>query len=451
MSRAPGQQSAIPTAKTGQDRSLKVSVLHGVAWTALGFVGAQLMRLGSNLLMTRLLAPEHFGLMAIVLVVLVGLAMFSDIGLGPAIVRSRRYQDEDLLNTGWTLQIIRGAVMFTACCAAAVPLARFYGEPMLGSLLPVAGLSLLISGTAPMQVYTLQRDLALGRLVRIDLLSQAVSLLVMLVAAWFFRSIWVLVLGAVVGATTKTAGQWLALPVHRHRLALRRREVGELARFGGWVFASTVLTFAANSAGTLLLGKFAPLEKLGLFAIAATLAKAAELFYEQLSSRVLYPLYAGMPDGALSSHRPRILKLRLAIVAAFVPTMCAVAYFAEPVVHTLFDARYHDAAWMFQAALVGLVPSMICNTLPYLMARGSFAVSAAFQAARLLGCVSLLALGHRLGGVDGAILGLASVPSLLYLLDHWIQRRHGLADFRLDAAALSLWALTLGAIWHARG
>ena len=443
--------SRLQSASESPGRSLKSSALQGVAWTTVGFVGAQAMRLGSNLLMTRLLAPEHFGLMAIVLVVLVGMAMFSDIGLGPAIVRSRRYQDEGLLNTGWTLQLLRGLVMFTACCAAAVPVARIYGEPSLAALLPVAGLSLAIAAAAPMQVYTLQRELALGRLVRIDLVAQAVGLLVMLGAACFFRSIWVLVLGAVMGALAKTAGQWLALPVHRHRLALRRRDVGELVRFGGWVFLSTVLTFAANSAGTLLLGKFAPLDKLGLFAIAATLAKAAELFYEQLSSRVLYPLYAGLPDGDRSSHRPRILKLRLAIVTTFVPAMCAVAYWAELIVHTLFDTRYHAAAWMFQAALIGLVPSMICSTLPYLMARDSFAVSAAFQAARLVGCLALMFIGHRLGGVDGAILGLAFVPSLLYLLDHAIQRKHGLADFRLDAAALSIWALTLVGIWHARG
>lgn len=432
-------------------RSLKSSVVRGAAWTTVGFAGAQAMRLGSNLLMTRLLAPEHFGLMAIVLVVLVGMGMFSDIGLGPAIVRSRRYQDEALLNTGWTLQLLRGLVMFTACCIVAVPVARIYGEPSLATLLPVAALSMLITAAGPMQVYTLQRDLALGRLVRVDLAAQAVALLIMLSAGWYFRSIWVLVLGAVAGALAKTAGQWLALPGHRHRLALRRREVGELVRFGGWVFLSTILTFGANSVGTLLLGKFAPLETLGLFAIAATLAKAAELFYEQLSSRVLYPLYAGLPEGDRSSHRPRILKLRIAIVATFVPAMCAVAYLAEPIVHTLFDARYHGAAWMFQVALIGLVPSMICSTLPYLMARGSFAVSAAFQAARLVGCITLMAIGHRLGGVDGAIIGLAFVPSLLYLLDHAIQRRHGLADFRIDAAALSLWALTLGAIWHARG
>ena len=108
-----------------QGGTIKALFLRGFAWTTLGFAGSQALRLISNLALTRLLDPEHFGLMAIVTVLLIGLAMFSDIGLGPSVVRSQKTKDERFLNTAWTMQIIRGAVLAAACALLAIPAASF--------------------------------------------------------------------------------------------------------------------------------------------------------------------------------------------------------------------------------------------------------------------------------------------------------------------------------------
>ena len=68
----------------------------------------QVMRLASNLILTRILSPEDFGLMALVTSFLIGLAMFSDMGFGPSIMQSKRGDDPVFLDTIWTLKIIRG-------------------------------------------------------------------------------------------------------------------------------------------------------------------------------------------------------------------------------------------------------------------------------------------------------------------------------------------------------
>lgn len=90
-------------------KSLFRRALGGGAFVAGSYVFAQFARLLSNLVLTRLLYPEAFGVMALVMVVLVGLQMFSDVGIGPAISRSARGDDPDFLNTAWTLNVFRGA------------------------------------------------------------------------------------------------------------------------------------------------------------------------------------------------------------------------------------------------------------------------------------------------------------------------------------------------------
>ena len=93
-------------------RSLKTRVLHAGSWVAIGQVSSALIRLGANILLTRLLLREAFGLMAIVYVLMTGFLLFSDIGLGPNVTQSKRGEDPDFLNTAWVLQILRGGLIW---------------------------------------------------------------------------------------------------------------------------------------------------------------------------------------------------------------------------------------------------------------------------------------------------------------------------------------------------
>ena len=77
---------AANTVKSG----LMARALRGSAWIMLGYCSGQGFRLISNLILTRLLFPEAFGLMALIMVFIVGLTMFSDVGIGPSISQSKR-------------------------------------------------------------------------------------------------------------------------------------------------------------------------------------------------------------------------------------------------------------------------------------------------------------------------------------------------------------------------
>ena len=84
-------------------RSLFARALRGSAFTAGSYALTQVMRLGSNLILTRLLAPDAFGVMALVSVVLVGMVMFSDVGVSASIAQNKRGDDPDFLNTAFTI------------------------------------------------------------------------------------------------------------------------------------------------------------------------------------------------------------------------------------------------------------------------------------------------------------------------------------------------------------
>ena len=119
------QVEPVVAAVSGSVVSLKSLTLRGVAWTLAGDGGAQLIRLVSNLILSRLLMPETFGIMVIVTVVQQGLAMFSDVGIQPAIVQHSRGDDSVFLNTAWTTQVLRGVFLWLGTWALAWPVSQY--------------------------------------------------------------------------------------------------------------------------------------------------------------------------------------------------------------------------------------------------------------------------------------------------------------------------------------
>src|SRR5271154_6168345 len=113
--------SASPPRLALRDRVMKAGV-----WSIVGFGASTVLRFGTSLILTRLLAPEMFGVMAIASMVMVGLIMFSEIGLRQNVVQSSRGDEPAFLNTVWSIQIIRGFSLWLI--ASAIGLAIFIAQ-----------------------------------------------------------------------------------------------------------------------------------------------------------------------------------------------------------------------------------------------------------------------------------------------------------------------------------
>src|SRR5262245_23612870 len=112
----------------GPDAAVKSAAVGSAVWTVLGFGAMQLLRFGFNLALTRLIAPQVFGVMAIVNLCVQALHMFSDLGIRQCVIHHARGDEADFLNTAWTLQILRGLLLWALAAAVALPAAAFYSE-----------------------------------------------------------------------------------------------------------------------------------------------------------------------------------------------------------------------------------------------------------------------------------------------------------------------------------
>lgn len=433
---------------------LTARLLRSASWVLVGYAGAQAIRLASNLILTRILFPEAFGLMALVTVITVGLMMFSDVGVGPSIAQSKRGDDPDFLNTAWTIQIIRGGLLWAITLAIAGPVARFYEQPDLVLYLPVAGFALVITGFLPTRIETAHRHLVFGRLTQLDLAAQFIGVGFMVVLALITGSVMALVAGAVLTALARLILTWRFLPGEGNRLRLEPAAVHEQIHFGKWIFLSTAFAFVSTQGDKAILGKLVPLETLGIYNIGYFLASFPVLLGVTMAQNLLIPVYRDRPPEESPHHRARLRKMRLLVTGSLFGLLSLLGLLGPWIIALLYDPRYASAGAMMVVMALGFLPQAVGITYDRAaLAAGDSRGAFVYSGIRALLQAGLLVLGFQLAGLLG---GLASY-GIAMLLSHPVlirlARRHhawdGPHDMAFLGAGLGVTALALWLHWEA--
>ncbi len=426
---------------TSPPAAIAAPAIRGSIWAMGGYAASQLLRLGSNLVLTRLLFPAVFGQMALVFIFIQGLQMFSDVGIGPAIIQNSRGDETKFLDTAWTLQAARGVALWLACWVIAWPLASFYGQPMLRWLLPAAGLTAMIAGFESTSVHTLQRHLRLERLTVLDLAAQITGIAGTVFAAlgdrWLYGpdhpgAVWAVVCGSLVSSAARLALSFTFLPGARNRLHLDREAMGQLFRFGRWIFVSTMLTFLAGQADRLIFAKMIPIALFGVYSIASMLASLPTQAVLKLGGSVVFPAYSrlvGRSDFGTLFWRVRLPMLIFG--GAIVSSLVACGPF---LVRFIYDPRYLEAGWLLQfLSATAWFQILECTNGAALLAKGHVRWVAAGSAAKIVGMLAAIPIGFRLGGFEGAMVGLVVSEIMKYLTAAAGAAWAGLAGFGRDA------------------
>ncbi len=222
-------------------------------------------------------------------VVLGGLNLFSDVGIGPALIQNPKGEDERFLRTAFTIQAGRGFLLFAGGCALAWPLSLFYDEPRLVYLIPLVASTGLIDGFRSTSYFRLMRHMRVGTLTLLEVGRTLVSSGVMLVWAWLHPSVYALIAPVVVGTFFDAVVSHGLMQDRRDRFGWDRQAAANLFGFGRWVFISTALTFGASSLDRLVLPKLFSLDQVGVYQIGLMLATLPTIALLSLSQRVIFP------------------------------------------------------------------------------------------------------------------------------------------------------------------
>lgn len=435
---------------------LRGRIAIAVGWTAIAMIVTQVLRLVGSLIMTRLLAPEMFGVMSIVLSVQITLFLLLDVGLRPAIIQSARGNDPALLNTAWTIQIIRSVVVATALVLIAFMLPQAieaglfstdsaWAAPNLPLVLAVVSISAIINGFESTNTITAERNLALKRFTTMKLIAQIVGFFAMILLGLLLRSIWALVASGIVSALLVTVLSHTMLPGIRNKLSWNREARSEIARYGSWVLLSSAASVLSMQADRLVLGGLVNSTTLGLYSIALNFAMLFETLASNMIWSVLMPALSEARRDENQSFRRKYFRLRLPLDLIVIFIAGGLFVSGTTIIQILYDDRYLAAGQMLSILSFLLIFARYTITMAAYMALGKPHLTAVINIAKCAGLFGFLFAFYKYFGVDGAIAAVAihMLPAVLIMFHY--NRKEDLNNFRYEIAVLAAWPFGYGA------
>ena len=423
---------------TSMLRIFPKSLLVNLGWTTIAYGIVQVLRLVNNVVLSRLLAPQLLGLMLIVNTIRIGIELLSDVGIVQNIVRNPRGDTPEFYDTAWVVTAVRGFILGALCFLLSDVAARFFENPQLAVILPVASLFFMLTGLDSTGRGLLFKRGQIERLSVIEVGMAAFSVVVHIVLALITPTIWALILGSLFVAAGMLCTSFLAVPGLRHRLRIDVSALREMFHFGRWIFVSSVVYFAAMNFDRIYLAKEVPLALLGVFGIARTLADTISAFVNRIGGTILFPLVATM-TGSNAEIRGRLIRGRRIVLVAGAFGLALFTALSDGIVGLLYDDRYLQAGEILPILALGVWFRIIAGINDsILVGLGHPKLAAAGNAAKLLTYIVGVPLAIHHGGFDAAVLVLSLGELVRYLVLWLLGRREGIGFVRDDVAATLL-------------
>lgn len=382
---------------------------------AAGTLVERLARFGRNMVLTRIIAPDQFGLMAIVLATIALFEAITEVGVSQAVIQNRRGKLPEFLNVAWWINTVRGLAIFVIAAPLSPLIADFYSEPMLAPILVVAFSSMVFAGMTSPKVYALQRQFRFGESVAI---TQGAGLLgtgLTLVLGMVWQNVWALVIGTVFEAFVRFVLSFVLCPI-RPSLRIDKQSRRELFAFTKGMMGLAFMTFLVSQADIFVLGRVASTQVLGLYSMAVTLAMFPQSLFAKIVQPLVVPILTAFQD-SIEQMRAAYLRLERLVWLFGLPMAATMTVAAEPLLTVVYGLPYAAVAVPFGVIAfysVVYMASMVSFSVYLAMARPELQRSFTLLRALLL-VASIYPLSVTFGPVGAAssVLGALVLAMLL--------------------------------------
>jgi PST family polysaccharide transporter len=390
-------------------KDLKEKTIRGGFARVVAQVANFVFRIGSLMVMARLLDPQDFGLVGMVTAFTGVLNLFRDFGLSTASVQRENVTDEQVSTLFW-INVLVGVVLSIFAVVFAPVVVRIYHEPRLLGITMVLASGFLFNALGVQHSALLQRQLRFTALAVINVVALIISTIVAISLAKTGFGYWALVAMTVTLPLTTTIGVWIAtawipgMPRHGE-------EIHSMMRFGGTLTLNGLVVYVAYNLEKVLLGRFWGAEAIGLYGRAYQLINIPT---ENLNSSVGEVAFAAL--SRVQNDRTRLrsyfLKGYSLVLAMTIPMTLMSAFFADDLIFVLLGPKWSSAAVIFRLLAPTILIFAMINPLAWLM----FALGMVGRSLKVaLVLAPIVIVGYLAGlryGPTGVALGYSAIMTL---------------------------------------
>lgn len=406
--------------------SLKEQAYSAVRWTAVSAATGAMVQLLQVIMLTRILTPADYGVMAIVAAVLTFPWVLNGTGLNSAFIHRRNVTEDERSSLFWA-GVLFALFLGLVVLALAPLIAWLYGDARLLPLLALSSATFLVSGVGAQFRMNAEKHLRFKPMAVIETLAAATSMAVAVLAALNGAGPYTLVWSSLTGALVNSGLAWRYLSADwKPAWHLSWVELKPYVHFGVSAVSSALISNLNRSLDVMLLGRFVAPADLGLYSVPRNFMNQLQTFVNPILSRVGFPLIA-----SVQHERARVRTITLSTLnmvgALNAPVYVGMALFAEPLVRVLFGNAWHGTGHLLAIlAVVGYVRAMFSPIRDLILGMGQAGRELRWNLGVLAISLPAIAAGSVFGPACLALL--LALATLALLVPAWMAIFHPLAD-----------------------
>ena len=321
-------------------KSLKQQTISGMIWSSLQRFGTMGISFISNIVLARMLTPDDYGCIGMLMIFIALSNTFIDGGFGSALIQKKRPTSEDY-STIFYWNIFLGIALYAVLFFCAPFIADFYNIPLLTEVLRVQGIILVINALGIIQANQLRKQLKFKSIAQVTLAASLFSVIVAIVMAYMGCGVWSLVAQQIVTSLVTTSLYWVYSSWRPIRV-FSGKSFKELFGFGSFILLSNLMNTFCNNLNGLLIGKFFNASSMGYFTQAKKLEDVFSTSIESVVLQVTYPVLVEVKDNyeKLKNVLKQFNSLLLYVVA---PLMLLLNLLAAPIIELLLGEQWLPA------------------------------------------------------------------------------------------------------------
>lgn len=329
--------------------NLRKSLIVGTYWSLIGQVGYLFVNLVTNITLARIVGPQAFGQIGVVMFFIVIGKVISESGLSGALIRKQDVNDEDY-STVFLFNLFISIAIFVFFFIIAGIIANYYDDPLLKDLLRVSSLILIINSFQIVNKAKLEHGLNYKKKTKIELIAIIISSVISIYLAIFHEAgVWAVVVLQLLTPLIITTLLWFHFGVLK-KIVFSRNSFKLLYRFGLNTTLASIINTAFENVYQLILGKFFAIQQTGFYYQAKKLQEVPVRVIKSTTLGVVYATLSKLQDDL--NQFSRLYNKVITLFTIAIGYICLVIFFyANELILILYGEEWLGSVFYIQVLI----------------------------------------------------------------------------------------------------
>ncbi|MFW6016048.1 MAG: lipopolysaccharide biosynthesis protein [bacterium] len=324
----------------------KRNTITSINWSFLKVLTVNITQFLVGIVLARLIAPEKFGIIGLTMIFISFADVLSSFGISEAIVQKNKIKDTDI-ETGFTLSVIFGIILYLISYIFAPFIALFFNEPIITSLIRFLGLAFPIRGITAVCLALLMRKFDFKSVFYVELISYIFGYsLITVVLAFLGFGVWALAIGSIFQSILKTI-MLLYITRSNFKIGFNFKSAKHLLFFGSGVSGTSIFNNISDKIDYLIVGKFMSAYHVGLYTKAFNLMRIPLIAFSHVLGNVLLTSYSSVQDNKCLLKRSYYKSIDILSLLSF-PIITGMAISAHYIIVGLYGEAWSGAVQPFR-------------------------------------------------------------------------------------------------------